>query len=139
MRNLPDKRLFIFLGCSFLFSIGLVLVRIQKTQLVTYFFLIWNLFLAIIPLAISYTMYVLLENGGKKIVFLGLSALWIVFYPNAPYIITDFLHLKARHNIPLWFDTLLIFSFAWNGFVAGLISVRYWQLAATRFMPSWSI
>ena len=112
-----------------------MLLRIQKTHLVTYFFLLWNLFLAAVPLVIAYLMYAWLNARSQKLAFYAMAILWLLFYPNAPYIITDFMHLKARHNIPLWYDTLLIFSFAWNGFVAGLVSVRYFHLTALRFMP----
>ena len=84
----------------------------QRTGLVTYYFLIWNLTLAGIPLAIAYLMNAWLKEYRRILLFYAMGALWLAFYPNAPYIITDFIHLKARHHIPLWFDTLLIFSFA---------------------------
>lgn len=136
MRRSPDKALILFFFTSFLFSVCLVLIRVRQTNFVTYYFLIWNLFLAAVPLCIAYAMYAWVGEK-QRVAFYTLAALWFVFYPNAPYIITDFIHLKSRHNIPLWFDALLLFTFAWNGFVGGLISVRYFQLTALRFWPRW--
>ncbi len=139
LQRYPDKKLILLLAVAFLFSAALVIVRVKKTQLVTYFFLLWNLFLAVVPLVVAYLMYAWLSGRAQKIAFYAMAILWLIFYPNAPYIITDFIHLKARHNIPLWYDTLLIFSFAWNGFVAGLVSVRYFHLTALRFMPKYLV
>ncbi|NUN64384.1 DUF1361 domain-containing protein [Pseudanabaena biceps] len=54
----------------------------------------WNLFLAIIPLVLS---YILFTNRASKrlsknpVWWLGLG-LFILFLPNAPYIITDIIH-----------------------------------------------
>ena len=138
-RKYPDKRLALLILVSFAFSVALVWYRVQRTGLVTYYFLIWNLTLAGIPLAIAYLMNAWLKEYRRIFLFYAMGALWLAFYPNAPYIITDFIHLKARHHIPLWFDTLLIFSFAWNGFVAGLISVRYFHLTALHYWPAWLV
>lgn len=101
------------------FSIVLLLIRIILTGQLTYIFLAWNLFLAWIPFAISQKLKT--ANIWWKILLL--FSIWLLFLPNAPYIITDFLHLKERLPIPYWYDILLLFSAALNGLLLGLGSL----------------
>jgi len=101
------------------FSLLLLLVRVILTGQLTYAFLAWNLFLAWIPFAISQKLPV--ANNWWKILLL--FSAWLLFLPNAPYIITDFLHLRQRPPIPYWYDILLLFSAALNGLLLGLASL----------------
>lgn len=120
----PDWSLqqWLLLSCGF--SCMLVAARVFATGQVTYLFLVWNLFLAFVPYAISQwlgTRIQVLENRW----LLALTLLvWLVFIPNTFYIITDLFHLFDFDNAPRWFDLLLIFSFAWNGLLLGLLSIR---------------
>jgi uncharacterized membrane protein len=88
-----------------------------------FLFLNWNLFLAFVPWFFSTLL--IHSNRLKKnpILFFFIILLWILFFPNAPYILTDLLHLKIRTPIPLWFDLNLILSFAFTGLYFGLISL----------------
>ena len=101
------------------FSILLLIVRIIVTGELTYFFLAWNLFLAWIPFIISQQ----LEEIKSKWKMFFVLAIWLLFLPNSPYIITDFLHLKQRPPVPYWYDILLLFSAALNGLLLGLASL----------------
>jgi uncharacterized membrane protein len=56
---------------------------------------------------------------------------WLLFIPNSFYIITDLFHLTHVDTAPKWFDLLLIFSFAWNGIIAGVLSLRRVEQIAT--------
>ena len=101
------------------FTLSLLIIRIIMSNELTYIFLGWNLFLAWIPFALSQKLH-FVKSRWKLFFLIGL---WLLFLPNAPYIITDFLHLKQRAPIPYWYDILLLFSAALNGLLLGLSSL----------------
>ena len=112
------------------FTIVLLVIRIILTGQLTYVFLAWNLFLAWIPFALSQKM----TGTENRWQILLLTSSWLLFLPNAPYIITDFLHLKPRPPIPYWYDILLLFSAALNGLLLGLLSLlRVEKFLADRY------
>lgn len=106
-----------------LFSTGLTAIRVACTGSLLFVFLIWNLFLACIPYFISshMTTYV---KGRPKWKFFLLAFAWLIFVPNAFYILTDLFHLTESEIVPLWYDLALILSFAWTGILFGILSVR---------------
>jgi uncharacterized membrane protein len=113
-----------WLLASSCFSCMLLLGRILVTQSLGYIFLPWNLFLAFIPYWIAWLMIrkgAIIQNKIK--LFIALAA-WLLFIPNSFYIITDLFHFTHVRSAPKWFDLLLIFSFAWNGILCGIISLR---------------
>jgi len=119
----PRVRLLALLAASMAFSVCMGAFRIWHSHTLTYAFLVWNLFLAAIPYGIS-TLLVEFESLQKrKLVFWSLLALWLLFLPNAPYIFTDLFHLKPKNGVPLWFDLLLLLSFAWNGIILCYLSL----------------
>ena len=111
-----------------LFSIGLQVLRMMYTGERLFVFLVWNLFLAFIPLVLSSKMELWMEHKNKWMVVL-LSLVWLLFIPNSFYIITDLFHLDMNQDVPLWFDLALLLSFAWNGLLFGIVSVRQMEKA----------
>jgi uncharacterized membrane protein len=104
------------------FAVSLLLTRWWWAGHHTFFFLVWNLFLALIPVA--FAAITCRTRVGESLRFVA----WILFFPNAPYLITDLLHLTPRSGVPLWFDVGLISTFAWAGLLAACLSLREMHL-----------
>jgi uncharacterized membrane protein len=101
----------------------LVGFRVHVTAQVTFVFLVWNMFLALIPYLVSTLLVVYHERiRHSALIFLPLMV-WLCFFPNAPYILTDLFHLKQRQGVPYWYDLALILFFAWNGLMVGYASL----------------
>jgi uncharacterized membrane protein len=113
-----------WLVASSCFSCLLLLIRVAITGSPAYIFLPWNLFLAFIPYWITGWMTKNPLTPKNKIKRFMALMVWILFIPNSFYIITDLFHLTHIVSAPKWFDLLLIFSFAWNGILFGIISLR---------------
>lgn len=96
-----------------LLSFLLLSARIAITKTSYFLFLVWNIFLAIIPYLI--TMYAFKNKSISKILLIFAFLVWFAFLPNAPYIITDLYHLKSSTYRLIWLDTLVITSFAITG------------------------
>ena len=112
----------LLISCGF--SCLMVAARTIATGQLTYLFLVWNLFLAFIPYAVSEWLATRAKMIENKVLLALTLVLWLLFIPNSFYILTDLFHLYDFDNAPRWFDLLLIFSFAWNGLLLGLLSVR---------------
>ena len=52
-----------------------------------------------------------------------LLLMWLAFFPNAPYLLTDLIHLRPQSDCPFWFDWLLFVSMAGAGLLIGLVSL----------------
>jgi len=105
--------------------ISLVAARIAYSDSKRYTSLVWNLFLAWIPFTLAYLAYTL--SWKKQLLYFVIpiaAALWLIFFPNAPYILTDLQHLaKESNNTPLWYDVILLVWFSWTGLLLGLVSL----------------
>ena len=104
-----------------LFSVTLLTYRIIKSEGLSYIFLAWNLFLALIPWWIS---NYLKQNKSLQLKHVPLFGIWLLFIPNSPYILTDLFHLRPRPHLPLWFDLVLVLSFALIGMIVFLKSLK---------------
>jgi uncharacterized membrane protein len=86
-------------------------------------FLLWNLALAWVPLLVAIGVYDGYRRGARAAVLAPAVALWLLFLPNAPYIVTDFIHLAPAPPSPLWLDGLILSAFAWTGILLGFVSL----------------
>jgi uncharacterized membrane protein len=105
-------------------AVFLVFSRIAWTGNLRYAYLVWNLFLAWLPL-----LFALLardtyrEEGGRNWRFCCLATAWLLFFPNAPYIFTDLIHLSTQYYAHFWVDLMLILPCALTGLVLGFLSL----------------
>ncbi len=115
-------------------SVLLARARMIYSNSNDYSVLIWNLGLAWIPFVFAFIAY--LVSWSRKLLYLVVpicAIIWLIFFPNAPYILTDFQHLSTNAiNAPLWYDVLMLIWFAWTGLFLGLISLHFMQEIVTR-------
>lgn len=116
-RMLPIERMLLL---SISFTMLLLLARIVYTWELLYGFYIWNTFLAVVPVLFSRKLAGINKLNTKSLL---LIAGWLVFFPNAPYIITDLFHFAEKPPVPKWFDLILVTSAAWNGLLLGIVSL----------------
>lgn len=102
------------------------LLRIIIWEKASFVYILWNLFLALIPFTISLVLLTLHKEGTlNKIVFIVGIILWIIFLPNAPYLVTDLIHLGETKAVPIIYDTILLFSSALLGLVLTFYSLSH--------------
>ncbi|BBX46123.1 DUF1361 domain-containing protein [Mycobacterium cookii] len=83
----------------------------------THFF-VWNLVLAAIPVAFAAGIAV----AGRRIWLIPLGLGWLAFLPNAPYLVTDVVHLS--NSTGLWRHVMQYGVAAWTGVILGAVSVH---------------
>lgn len=120
---------------SFFFS----LFRYLFTDTHMFLFLNWNLFLAAIPWAFSTIILIRPQLHRKKLKLGIILGSWLLFFPNAPYILTDLFHLKEDGSMPIWFDLVLILCFAWTGLMFGFLSLFDIEKYLENFFKKWTI
>src|SRR5690349_7596169 len=105
-------------------SVGLLLARVVWTGNIKYAFLVWNLVLAWLPLLLALFACDEYRHGARgNWRFRGLALAWLLFFPNAPYIFTDVIHLTTRFYGHFWVDLVLILLCALTGLVLGFLSL----------------
>ena len=123
------RRLATVLGllAASLFCVALVVVRNVHTGNLNFRYLIWNLVLAWIQFALAVFVYDRWRRRRGGMLLLVLSGLWLLFFPNAPYIATDVVHLQHDSLSPDWYDAVTIAAFAWMGVLLGFASLYLMQ------------
>ena len=126
----------LFMGALTMWCFSLSVFRWMFAHSTMFLFLNWNLFLAFIPWAISSMAIMKPVIRFRRIWFAASLLLWLMFFPNAPYILTDLFHLTPNLSMPLWFDLVLILSYAWTGLLFGFLSLLDIERILKRSMPT---
>ena len=132
-----DVKRFLVLSMLLCWCAAMIAVRIDRTGSGYYSFLRFNLFLAGVPLFLSTVMRLANHLRVHWTMQLALFILWLLFLPNAPYILTDILHLTRASEAPVWYDLALLLSCAGTGLLLGYLSLIDVQgIVARRFGPA---
>jgi uncharacterized membrane protein len=135
LRHFLHNHSFYPLLLSSLMACAFIVFRIFYSGTYNYLNLLWNLFLAWLPYVFSTLAFSAYQINPKRwwlILLLGIF--WLIFFPNAPYIVTDFYYLDSRPPIPLWFDISLIAIFAFTGCFLAIASLRSIHIIIERFL-----
>lgn len=117
---LIPKSIFLPLVLVFILTI-LRVILFNRYSLV---YILWNLLLAFIPFIVSLFIVYLKKIGKlRDVYFIILGIIWLLFLPNAPYIVTDLIHIGVVRSVPVLYDSVLLFTSAWLGLLLGLNSI----------------
>ena len=122
------------LGLLVTWCAALILARWGWLGTRHYAFLGWNLILASVPYVAALAFERLGAERPRRMAPLLAGAVWLLFLPNAPYLVTDLMHLGARPPVPIWFDALLVVSVTGTGVLLGCASVAIVQRTLARAM-----
>jgi uncharacterized membrane protein len=124
-RRHPNERFLVLtgFGLASALCVALEVFRERHYGALDFRFLLWNLVLAWIPLLVALIVYDCYRRGTPLAVLTPAIALWLLFLPNAPYIVTDFVHLAPGAQTPLYVDGVVLSAFAWTGVLLGFVSL----------------
>src|SRR5215204_1407621 len=122
MQNKLPRNYLVILAVFTAFCLLCLFIRNGVEGNTVYNFLLWNLFLAFLPLLMAWVIHFFIGRLSKIIVIIG-SLVWLLFYPNAPYMISDLIHVNNANAMVLY-DTLIIFSFSMLALFYGFYSVK---------------
>jgi uncharacterized membrane protein len=107
--------------------------------------LVWNLVLAWVPFVLALVVYDGARRPWGAGTLAAIGVVWLLFLPNAPYIVTDLKWLGHYESGTFWFDPPIVAGAALLGLVLGFVSLylvqsvvaaRLGQLAGWTF--AWS-
>lgn len=145
MKNIwtASGRLLQLIVLAFASLVMLLIVRFILAGKLLQGYLLWNLALAVVPAIISWGVYKHSSHYENRewhrVINIAGFVAWLIFYPNAPYVFTDFIHVINRSNLGyvaapwlsrldlLWFDIILNAAFAFVGHFMGLLSMYFMQ------------
>lgn len=110
------------------------ILRTQYTGDFAYGYMLVNIILAWIPMLTALPLKKHVQRKHTSILF-GLCTLWLLFFPNTFYLVTDFIHLMPRSPIPVWIDALMLTLFAVAGVALGFASLYIVERSMKKYVP----
>lgn len=124
----------VLLGCLMAcgaFPVAMLVARSTVSQQISYGFLVWNLFLAGVPVLLALVVETAWRHD-RRVLGAVFWVAWLALFPNSPYLVTDLIHLREQPPTPLWFDALILGSAGIAGLLAGFVSLHLVQAAVSR-------
>jgi uncharacterized membrane protein len=118
----PERQRLATVAMLLLWSVALLSLRLYYGMNGLAIALFWNLFLASLPLLWS-SAFRSSTRQGYGVVAGIFFVLWLLFFPNAPYLLTDMIHLKPQPDVPQWFMLAMLLSCAGTGTLLGYYSL----------------
>jgi uncharacterized membrane protein len=115
------RRALLMLALASAFCGALALTRAGITGRAALLFLGWNLLLAWVPLVVS--VVIASRRAPSRAGTFALGAVWLAFFPNAPYLVTDLIHLRAHGVVLHLYDAMMVFAFAMTGLCIAFLSL----------------
>jgi uncharacterized membrane protein len=134
--SFSDRRIAVVASLAILslFVIAMIVFRILYTHTPEHGAIAWNLLLAWIPFALALVVYERARTGASNWSIAALATLWLLFLPNAPYLVTDLKHVGSGGGVPVLYDVVLLSAAAWTGLLLGLTSLFLMHALARRFI-----
>lgn len=135
--SFSDRRIAVLASLALMsaFVLTMLFARVIYTGTLDHSWIAWNLFLAWIPFLLALVAYARARPGASGPGAAALCILWLLFFPNAPYIVTDLKHIGTSGNgVPILYDVLLLSAAAWTGLLLGLTSLFLMHAVARRFI-----
>ena len=135
-RAFSNRRLAVVASLAILslFVVAMIAFRIFYTRTPEQSAIAWNLLLAWIPFLLALIVYERAGDGGPTAALTSLGLLWLLFLPNAPYIVTDLKYVGRGGGVPVLYDVLLLSAAAWTGLLLGLTSLFLVHAVAKRLV-----
>ena len=143
-RSFSNRRLAVVASLAILslFVVAMIAFRILYTRTPEHSAIAWNLLLAWIPFVLALIVYERAGEGRPTAALTSLGLLWLLFLPNAPYIVTDLKYVGRGGGVPVLYDVLLLSAAAWTGLLLGLTSLFLMHAVARRLvgaMNAWAL
>jgi len=117
--------------CIALFLVGAII-----NHSFGYAFMVWNLFLAWLPLLFMIWLLKMLKHKRwSSWQGIALSVLWLGFLPNSFYIVTDYIHLADVASTDILYDAVMLTAFVVTGLVLGFASLFLFHMELRKRLP----
>jgi uncharacterized membrane protein len=133
--SFSDRRIAVVASLAILslFVLAMIVARVLYTRTFDHAGIAWNLFLAWIPFVLALVVYARARWMSRPSL-VALGGVWLLFFPNAPYIVTDLKHIGDAGRIPVLYDVLFLSAAAWTGLLLGLTSLFLVHAVARRML-----